>query len=263
VSEGGSRQPKSVVTREEVLPDPSHDASGPLVAVLVSLNFPGMDEHLAVLVRQLTRTALQTLVDVGARPWLVDLTSEELPAVAELQRANGVMLLGGGDMDPMLYGYDGEMGNAYGVDRVADDYSIDAVRSALAADQPVLAICRGIQVLNVACGGTLVADIADWPLHRGADHAALFVDERVRLDPSSRLAAMMGTGEILVRTGHHQAVDRVGVGLRPVGWADDGLVEAIEHEQHPAIGVQWHPEQESASHDDRRAMFGAFVTSLR
>jgi putative glutamine amidotransferase len=251
-----------VVTQEDVLPVAPADASGPLVAVLVSLNFPDMDEHLAGLVRQLTRTALQTLADVGARPWLVDLTGPDLPTVAELRAADGIVLLGGGDMDPALYGHDGEMGNAYGVDRAADDYSIAAIRSAFDVEQPVLAICRGIQVLNVACGGTLMPDIVEWSLHRGADHDGLFIDERIRLDPSSQLATMAGADQLLVRTGHHQAVDRVGDGLRAVGWADDGIVEAVEHEQHLAIGVQWHPEQESASHDDRRRLFGAYVAAL-
>jgi len=249
-----------LVHADEVAPD--GQGAGPRVAVLVSLNFPGMGEHLAGLVRQLTRTALQTLVDVGARTWLVDLTGGALPAVSELRRADGLLLLGGGDMDPTLYGHAGEMANAYGVDRVADEYSIAAIRSAFETDQPVLAICRGIQVLNVACGGTLVPDLVDWRLHRGGDHDALFIDERVRLDPESALAATMGTCELVVRTGHHQAVDQVGSGLRAVGWADDGVIEAVEHQEFDAVGVQWHPEQESASHDDRRRMFAAFVDRL-
>jgi len=250
------------VTSAEVLPSDPGDPDGPVVAVLVSLNFPDMDEHLAGLVRQLTRTALQTLVDVRARPWLVDLTSGALPSVEELRAADGLLLLGGGDMDPSSYGHDVDLANAYGVDRSADDYSIAAVRAALDVDQPVLAICRGIQVLNVACGGSLIPDIEEWALHRGGGHDGLFVDERIRLDAGSRLAAMMQTDELVVRTGHHQAVDRVGEGLRAVGWADDGIVEAVEHQRCPAIGVQWHPEQESASHDDRRRMFDAFVTGL-
>ncbi len=251
--------PGSVVTVGEVGPTGTPAPGGARVAVLASLNLPDQDEHLAALIRQLTRTAFKTLVDVGADPWLVDLTARTRAGLTELGEADALVLLGGGDMDPSLYGYEGEVANEYGVDRDADEYSMAAVRQALVADQPLLAICRGVQVLNVACGGTLHPDLADWSLHRGASHDALFVDEHVTIDPQSRLASWAGSTDLVVRTGHHQAVDRVADELVAVGWADDGLVEAVEHPTSRAVGVQWHPEQESASHADRHRLFAAFV----
>lgn len=253
--------PVPVVTVDEVMPDGVPE-SGPVVAVLVALNSPDMTETVAELVLHLTRTALQTLVDVGARPWLIDLTGGELPPPGEVTRADGVMLLGGGDVDATLYGFFGHVPHAYGVDRAVDEYSIDAVRASLAADVPTLAICRGIQVLNVALGGTLIPDIEDFALHHGGSDDELFLDETVTVDPQSWLGGVLGRTRITVRSGHHQAIDQVGQGLRVVARADDGIVEGVEHEDHWAVGVQWHPEDSHGSEEDRHLVFGAFVREL-
>jgi len=235
----------------------------PRVAVLASHDLPRADAQVTDILRQLTRTAIETLVDVGAEPWVVELTSAHLPAVSSLAAADGLMLLGGGDMDGSLYGFIGEFDNAYGIDRDVDEYSMAAVRGALNVDQPLLAICRGVQVLNVACGGTLHPDIDYWHMHRGASHDDLFIDEHITIAPASRLAVWSGSTDLVVRTGHHQAVDRVADELVAVGWADDGLVEAVEHRSKRAVGVQWHPEQESASGVDRRQLFAGFMADVR
>ena len=243
----------------EVVPARNPAPGGPVVAVVVSLNFPQLTDPVADLVRRFTRTAMETLVELGADPRLIDLTGGSLPPVQEVVTADGLLLLGGGDVDSTIYGVPGPVPNEYGVDRAADDYSIAVVQAALTANVPVLGICRGSQVLNVACGGTLVPDLADFSLHHGASDDSLFVDERVRVADGSRLQRVVGTTELLVRTGHHQAVDRVGRGLRAVGWAADGVVEAVEHEGCWAVGVQWHPEDSHGSYEDRHRVFGAFV----
>jgi putative glutamine amidotransferase len=246
----------------EVLPEREPQPGGPTIAVLVALNFPDLTEHVAALVRRFTRTALETLVDVGATPWLVDLTGGDLPSVDEVMAADGVLLLGGGDMDASLYGHSGPVPNEYGVDRAVDDYSIAAVLAALDADRPLLGICRGAQVLNVALGGSLVPDIEDHELHRGDGGDAVFLDETVRLEPGSRLHALVGQERLVVRSGHHQAVKEPGRGLRVVGRAEDGLVEAVEHERRWAIGMQWHPEDSHGSYEDRHRVFGGFVQEV-
>lgn len=253
--------PVPVVTVDEVMPG-AVPSSGPVVAVLVALNSPGLTEPVADLLLLLTRTALQTLVDVGARPWLIDLTGGHLPTPDELTGADGVMLLGGGDVDATLYGFSGPVPHQYGVDRGVDEYSIDAVRASLAADVPTLAICRGSQVLNVALGGTLIPDIEDFALHHGASDEDLLLDEVITVDPQSWLGGVLGRQRISVRSGHHQAIDRVGQGLRVVACADDGIVEGVEHEDHWAVGVQWHPEDAHGSEEDRHRVFGAFVREL-
>ena len=253
--------PGVVVTPGEVMPDQLAE-SGPVVAVLVSLNLPGLTEPVAELMRTLTRTALHTLAEVGARPFLVDLTAVELPPTEQVLRADGVLLLGGGDMDASLYGHQGQVSNEYGVDRRADEYSVDVVRASLDADVPVFAICRGSQVLNVAVGGTLIPDIEDFALHRGASDDQLVLDEEVTIDPHSWLGRVLARNRVMVRSGHHQAIDRVGRGLRVVARAADGIVEGVEHEHRWAVGVQWHPEEAQASEVDRRRLFAAFVEEL-
>ncbi|MFD0660179.1 gamma-glutamyl-gamma-aminobutyrate hydrolase family protein [Thermocatellispora tengchongensis] len=157
-----------VVRREEVDPGPLR-AQGPRVAVLVSLNFPGMTEHVAGLVRSFTRTALESLAEAGARHTLID-TSDHAALDDPARTAaghDGLLLLGGGDADPALYGLTGPAPNSYGVDRRADDHSIAAIRAAVAAGRPVLGICRGSQLINLAYGGTLIPDLEDYHLHHG------------------------------------------------------------------------------------------------
>lgn len=246
------------VTPGDVLPDVLPEA-GPVVAVLVPLNLPGLTEPVAELMCELTRTALHALAAAGARPLLVDLSAAERPAIEQVTSADGVLLLGGGDMDPALYGHEEPVDNAYGVDRDVDDFSLGVVRASLASEVPVLGICRGSQVLNVALGGTLIPDIEDFALHHGESDDELFIDEDVTVDPNSWVGRTLGRERVTVRSGHHQAIDQVGEGLRVVARADDGLAEAVEHEQQWAVGVQWHPEEAQASADDLRRLFAAFT----
>jgi putative glutamine amidotransferase len=168
-------------------------------------------------------------------------------------RVNGVILLGGADVDPRWYG---EAPHATyheaGDDR--DQYEIALARAAVRADVPLLAICRGLQVLNVALGGSLVQDIPSQvpdALDHGRRVPGLARDERahpVAVEPSSLLARILGTaidadGQCLVNSRHHQAMARVADGLVVTATSSDGVVEAAER---PAsrfcVGVQWHPE---------------------
>lgn len=251
------------VSPEDVLPDVSPSAAGPTIAVLVSLNLPAPTEAVAELMLELTSSALRSLVDAGASLVLVDLTADSLPDLEEVVGCDGVVLLGGGDIDSTLYDHVGPVPNEYGVDRRADDFSIAVAQRSLADDVPLLGICRGVQVLNVACGGTLVPDIEDFGLHHGPSEDELFIDERVRIDPNSRLRDVVGADRLVVRNGHHQAVHTVGEGLRAVAWADDGLVEGVEHPEKWAVGVQWHPEELTGSATDRRRIFSGLIEAAR
>lgn len=248
-----------VVRRREVEPEGSGRGGGPRVAVLVSLNFPGMTPPVADLVRRFTRCALEALVALGARYELFD-TSTPLPDPAAPAGFDRLLVLGGGDVSATCYGgCDGGIPNSYGVDRRADDDGIAAVRAAVDAERPVLAICRGVQLVNVAWGGSIVPDIADYALHRGGPDQPMFLDEKVTLQPGTRLHQMFQSDRLTVRSGHHQAVDRVGDGLVVAALADDGIVEAIEHPDHWLVGVQWHPEDDDGSSVDRESLFRAFL----
>lgn len=182
--------------------------------------------------------------------------------------ADGFALAGGEDLHPSTYGQepDPRLGT---VNAARDRLELLAVRAALDAGLPVLALCRGVQVLNVALGGTLWQDLPSGrpgPVaHRqsGAWHATA---HPVRVDPESRLADIVGAGTFEVNSFHHQGIRDVADGLRPVAWAPDGLVEAVEGARGWVVGVQWHPERHAddapAEHPDRR-LFAAFADAVR
>lgn len=229
------------------------------IAVLVSLNFPGLTEETAQLVRRFTRVALEELVALGASYELFD-TSEPLADPAAVARCDGLLMLGGGDIDGRLYGADHqEVPNSYGVDLRADQDGITAVHAATSAGRPVLGICRGSQLINVARGGTIIPDIDNYGLHRGGPGEAMFLDEEVVLEPRSRIAKLLGTDRAVVRSGHHQAVADLGAGLVVTARAHDGIVEGFEDPEIWLVGVQWHPEDDDGSAASRRALFAGFV----
>ena len=187
-----------------------------------------------------------------------------------LEEVNGILLTGGGDVDPVFYGED-RHSTVEDAEPGRDEFEIDLARRAMAADVPVLAICRGSQVLNVAAGGTLVQDIpssVDSQLvHRirepkNADSHAISI---VR---GSRLAAALGESlaascTCRVNSRHHQSVARLGSGLVASATAPDGVIEGIEA---PAstfcLGVQWHPENFWQT-GEFTPLFDAFVAAAR
>lgn len=178
-----------------------------------------------------------------------------------LDLLDGLVFSGGGDIDPLLYN-----GSAhpmiYLVDEERDQFELALAKAALNKPLPVLGICRGMQLLNVASGGSLVAHVpdvyGDRILHR-LDNPRRPTQHAVQVTPHSRLAQVLGTCSIHVVSWHHQALKMVAPGWQVVGQAEDGLVEAIEHQQHPwMLGVQWHPEM---SPDDpvHQRLFQALV----
>ncbi|MGW0816388.1 gamma-glutamyl-gamma-aminobutyrate hydrolase family protein [Streptomyces viridiviolaceus] len=252
------------VHRSEVEPEGGGSGGSPRIAVLVSLGFPDLTEPVADLVRRFTGTALTALRELGAGYVLYD-TSDAgaLPGPDSVTGLDGLFLLGGGDVDGTLYGHTGTMPHSYGVDRKADEYAIAAVRAAERAGRPVFGICRGSQLVNVAFGGTLLPDIEDHRLHRGAPGRPMFLDEQVTLLEGTRLAAMAGEHRVTVRSGHHQAVDKPGEELVVAALADDGVVEGVEHPEKWVVGVQWHPEDPDGSAEHRTRLFDAFLTACR
>jgi putative glutamine amidotransferase len=171
-----------------------------------------------------------------------------------LPALDGLLVSGGADVDPERYAAPARPhAGPFRPDR--DDAEFALVRHAVERGVPVLGICRGMQVVNVALGGDLIQHLPELPgalAHREA--AGGFVTRSVDLDPASWLGRVLG-GQVPTACHHHQAVDRLGTGLRIVGRADDGTPEAVEAaDGRPVLGVQWHPEQL----DDRR-LFDAFV----
>jgi putative glutamine amidotransferase len=176
-------------------------------------------------------------------------------------RADAVVLHGGGDVDPARYGATSAHETLYGVDPVLDGVEIAIVRAAVARDLPVLAICRGAQVLNVALGGTLVQDLGevleDRESHWDRQHD-------VEVTAGSRTARALGRAPYRCHSYHHQAIDRVATGLVVTARAPDGVIEAVEHERARwVVGVQWHPEDDADSDPAQQGLFDAVVDAAR
>ena len=153
----------------------------------------------------------------------------------------GALLLPGGwDVHPRLYGE--EIMGSEGIDEERDARELDAISFFMDRQRPILGICRGVQILNVALGGSLYQDI---PGHKAGPEGDSYHETRTD-DPM--LIALYGE-RFTVNSSHHQAVKRPGDGLRAVQWADDGTVEAVRHASLPVFGVQWHPERQRSPID--------------
>lgn len=247
------------VRLEEVTPDlPMPETPRAHVCVLASLNFPDISAADVALIRRFTRLALTTLIELDASYELWD-TTGALDNPSAAGEFDGLLLLGGGDIDGSCYGAGTPNPKAYGVDVRADRDAFAAIAAAEAAERPIFGICRGSQLLNVARGGTIIPDIVDYKLHHGAPGKPEFVDEPIDIMPGTRLASILGAQRVIGRSGHHQAVDRVGEGLVVAARALDGIVEGIEDPDSFYLGVQWHPEDEYGPEADRMRLFSAFV----
>jgi len=257
--------PDLVLRPEDVLPSPAERPDADVeIAVIAQLNLPDQTEETYGLLRRFTRVTLEELRDAGARPTLVDVSADEEPDYALLRRAHGIIVLGGGDVDPSFYGEGEPIPNEFGRDPRSDARQLRMIREAIEDDATLLAVCRGSQLLNVACGGTLVRDMQPGELHHGTDGAPMFLDEQVELVRDTRLFGAYGHDRLTVRSGHHQAVDRVGDGLRVAARALDGVVEATERVDNTwIVGVQWHPEDSDGPGEDRSRLFAAFLDHAR
>jgi putative glutamine amidotransferase len=170
-----------------------------------------------------------------------DVTPAELLNVTA--DADAIVIVGGEDITPGFYGgtggYEGETEHF----ATADEGQIALVQRALVRRTPLLGICRGLQIINVALGGDLVQHIDDG-IHKnnGVPIDQILSTHTVTLCQESALAVSLGRVDISVQSAHHQIVDRLGVGLGAAAYASDGLIEALEHDTAPITGVQWHPE---------------------
>jgi putative glutamine amidotransferase len=199
----------------------------------------------------------------GARVRDIDIQSGIAPKDA-LDGAQGLMLIGGGDVEPERFGLSDPNRVCRSVEPTRDAFEIAILTEALARDLPVLAICRGVQVLSVTCGGALHLDIpTDLPhaLPHRRDREILDV-HRVAISEGSLLESIIGARSAVVNSRHHQAVraDRPGSGLVVSAVAEDGVVEALESPRHGfVLGVQWHPENFLGCGDRFAPLFRALV----
>jgi putative glutamine amidotransferase len=173
-----------------------------------------------------------------------------------LRFAHGAVVPGGADLDPATYGQIRDE-RTENTDPTQDAYDIAFTTALLDLQIPYLAICRGMQVLNVALGGTLVQHLTETTVGHGqAMH-------RVTLDDGCATATAMGGHTFDVSSYHHQSVDQLGDGLRVVGRADDGCIEAVEHHNAPLMAVQWHPEDDADIASHEQGLFDSIVRDAK
>jgi len=198
--------------------------------------------------------------EVGAIPVILPPEGKARDYATKL---DGLLVSGGDDVDPQLYN-EKRHPKTQGIDRLRDEFEIELIKLFASNNLPVLAICRGIQVLNVAFGGTLLQDIPeeikspvthwqDIPEHMGSHKVSLFSDTLINI---------FGSDILVVNSFHHQAINTLGLGLKVAARSEDGLIEALEHlELDWVIGVQWHPETMVKHAPLQKKLFDAFVKS--
>lgn len=206
---------------------------------------------------------LDAVVAAGGIPILLPPHQTQVDRL--LNVIDGLIFAGGGDIDPSVYGGQPHP-SIYLVDGDRDQFELTLAQAALSANLPTLGICRGLQILSVASGATLIPHVpdvfGDAIAHR-LDHPRRPIPHPVQLVAGSRLARMMDTPEAIVESWHHQAVSAIPPGWQAAAYAADGLVEALERVDHPwMLAVQWHPEL-SPHHPGHQRIFQALVTAAQ
>jgi putative glutamine amidotransferase len=210
---------------------------------------------------------VQAVYQAGGLPVLIPLGIADADLVALVERLDGLLLTGGGDIAPERYGGQPHP-QVYDIDPDRDRLELSLVARAAQGGMPFLGICRGFQVVSVALGGSLYEDILDQ--HPGAlkhDYFPGYPRDQlvhpVKITPGSRLAEILGDTELEVNSLHHQGVRQVPTALRTTALAPDGIPEAVELPGHPfGLAVQWHPEWLQA-HAPMRRLFEAFVGAAK
>jgi putative glutamine amidotransferase len=219
---------------------------------------------------------IEALRRAGARTAMLSPGEPGDPAEL-LEPFHGLLLVGGGDVDPACYGAEPDTAHNYGVEPDRDAFEIDLVRTADRLHVPTLCICRGMQILNVAFGGTLHQHLPGRPglLEHGVPVDDTATTHPVTPVPGTLLSATTGSGDVTCSSHHHQGVDRVAKGLVVAGRSPDGLVEALQRpipdalgnasEAEPTwlLGVQWHPEDTATTDPAQQSLFDTVVNLAR
>jgi len=214
------------------------------------------------------QTYVEAVAMAGGAPVLIPLNLNERALRAIYERLNGLLLAGGGDLHPKHYG-EAIHEKCGQPDEARDVVELTLAGWALDEGLPVLGICRGIQVLNVAAGGALYQDIASqvpgslkhdcWP-----GYPRNYLAHQVTVNADSHLAAILSQGQVGVNSMHHQTVKDLAPRFGVVARASDGVIEAIEDHDHPfALAVQWHPEELVEDAPPMRRLFEEFVSAAR
>ena len=225
-------------------------------------------DELGIRASAVPQSYLNALEAAGGIPLLIPITGQERTLRALYQHLDGLLLAGGVDLDPACFNESPhpKLGK---VDAQRDWVELTITRWALADEIPLLGICRGIQTLNVVCGGTLWQDISAQlpsalPHTFYPGHPYDLLAHSVNVEPDSRLAAALNTTEVKVNSLHHQAVKDVGKGLHITGRAPDGLIEGLEGDGKAwVVAVQWHPEWLLGVDLSMENLFATFIANCK
>jgi putative glutamine amidotransferase len=234
----------------------------PLVGITTSITIDQTPERAYV-----NSAYLHAVQQAGGVPVLLPPQLSKSSLERLVRGLDAVLLTGGGDMDPACFG-EAPHPALYDVAPARDALEISVTHMALEKRTPLLAICRGIQVLNVALGGTLHQDVGTDPgteIQHSQKEARDQTTHKVTVTPGSRLAKILGADDVEVNSFHHQVIKALGRGLTAVAWAPDQLIEGVElADDSPfVLGVQWHPEHLVGGSEPARRLFAALIAAAR
>jgi putative glutamine amidotransferase len=228
-----------------------------------SMNDAATPERNVLALRELANNAASALQIAGFEPTLLQDMTVEAASRLSIGDYELLVILGGADVHPSEYHAEIGSTTLCNSDHASEKNEIALIQSGLSMRKDVFAICRGMQLLNVACGGALRQELGADGAHYVPANSTSFVSHSVKLSDSSHLAQILGSREIQIHSAHHQSIERLGQGLSIAGEASDGVIEAIELTgDNFVIGVQWHPEATDADRTDLAAIFGAFAANV-
>ncbi len=230
----------------------------PLIGVSTSITVDRTPERAYV-----NSAYLHAVQQAGGAPLALPPQLSAISLARLARELHGLLLTGGGDVDPARFG-EPPHPTLQEVAPARDALEVSTIHVALEGGLPILAVCRGVQVLNVALGGSLFQDVGTEPgtqLPHSQQEPRDQPTHKVKVQPGSRLAQTLGTDELEVNSMHHQAVKTLGAGLAAVAWAPDQIVEGVEltDPSHLVLGVQWHPEELIRHSESARRLFAALV----
>lgn len=244
--------------------------SAPLIGIVCGPRYEN-----GILYYGLSPAYSNAVVMAGGLPVLITPNVDASTLRGIYERLDGVLIAGGGDVDPARYGMSDntQAYGIYGVHQDRDSAEINLICWAYADNKPLFGICRGCQVANVALGGTLYRDIPqEYPGYTGLNHSLSGVRPRdylahgISVKPGTRVAQALGPMHdgLKVNSLHHQAIREVAAPFTISATAEDGIIEALEiPDARFFIGVQWHPEELAANHEPMRRLFETFITAAR
>jgi putative glutamine amidotransferase len=203
---------------------------------------------------------------VGGVPFIIPTVERQFARTTYVSTLDGLILSGGGDVDPLSFGEEPQRGTGK-ISPLRDDFEIMLVKEFYRGGKPILAICRGIQVMNIALGGTIIQDINTGTINRlkhDQEAPKWHTTHLITVQEGTKLSSILPGNKWSVNSFHHQAVERLAPGFVVSAYASDGIIEAVESVEHPfALGVQWHPECNWSVDLGSYRIFNSFARACR